>query len=162
MNQHIVWIYRQWKAQKWFVVIMVVFTLASSAVSIAYPWVFKKLLDLLTDILQFPGKYPTPMVEVNRIIMLFLAIGVAQLFSGLYPGIRGWVNIRFEHSLRVLYFKHITRKDFSFYQKFRTGDIVTRLTDDLSDHPKISWFLCSGIFRAFNSFSMILFSLLVV
>ncbi|MDY0151170.1 MAG: ABC transporter ATP-binding protein [Candidatus Cloacimonas sp.] len=162
MNRNIGWIYRQWKTQKLFIVIMVVFTLASSAVSIAYPWAFKLLIDLLKDILQFPDKYPTPMKDVNRIIMLFLAIGIAQLFSGFYPAIRGWVNIRFEHSLRVWYFKHITKKDYRFYQKFRTGDIVTRLTDDLSDFPKISWFLCSGIFRAFNSFSIIVFSLAVM
>ena len=162
MNRNLKWIYTQWKAQKWFVVIMVIMTLASSAVSIAYPWAFKKLLDVLKDILQNPAKYPEPMIQVNRVVMLFLAIGIAQLFTGLYPGIRGWVNLRFEHSLRVMYFQFITRKDFRFYQKYRTGDIVTRLTDDLSDYPKISWFLCSGIFRAFNSFSMILFSLAVM
>lgn len=162
MNRNLKWIYTQWKAQKWFVVIMVIMTLASSAVSIAYPWAFKKLLDVLKDILLNPAKYPEPMIEVNKVVMLFLAIGIAQLFTGLYPGVRGWVNLRFEHSLRVIYFKFITRKDFRFFQKYRTGDIVTRLTDDLSDYPKISWFLCSGIFRAFNSFSMILFSLAVM
>ncbi|MDD2228775.1 MAG: ABC transporter ATP-binding protein [Candidatus Cloacimonetes bacterium] len=162
MNQNVKWIIEQWKKQKLFIVLMVVFTLASSAVSIAYPWAFKLLIDLLKDILLSPDKYPTPMKEVNRIIMLFLAIGIAQLVSGFYPAIRGWVNIRFEHSLRVFYFKHLTRKDFTFFQKYRTGDIVTRLTDDLSDYPKISWFLCSGIFRAFNSFSMIAFSLIVM
>jgi ATP-binding cassette subfamily B protein len=162
MNRNIGWIVTQWKKQKWFVVLMVVFTLASSAVSIAYPWAFKLLIDLLKDILLSPEKYPTPLKEVNRIIMLFLAIGMAQLFTGFYPAIRGWVNIRFEHSLRVFYFKFLAKKDFSFFQKYRTGDIVTRLTDDLSDYPKISWFLCSGIFRAFNSFSMIVFSLLVM
>lgn len=162
MNRNLKWIYTQWKAQKWFVVIMVIMTLASSAVSIAYPWAFKKLLDVLKDILLNPANYPEPMIQVNRVVMLFLAIGIAQLFTGLYPGVRGWVNLRFEHSLRVMYFKFITRKDFSFFQKYRTGDIVTRLTDDLSDYPKISWFLCSGIFRAFNSFSMILFSLAVM
>jgi len=162
MNHNVKWIIEQWKKQKLFIVIMVVFTLASSAVSIAYPWAFKLMIDLLKDIVLSPDKYPTPMKEVNRIIMLFLAIGIAQLVSGFYPAIRGWVNIRFEHSLRVFYFKHITNKDFRFFQKYRTGDIVTRLTDDLSDFPKISWFLCSGIFRAFNSFSMIVFSLIVM
>ncbi len=141
---------------------MVVFTLGSSAVSIAYPWVFKLMIDLLKDVIANPLKHPTPLKEVNRVITLFFAIGIAQLVTGFYPAIRGWVNIRFEHSLRVYYFKYITGKDFSFFQKYRTGDIVTRLTDDLSDYPKISWFLCSGIFRAFNSFSMILFSLLVM
>ncbi|HOE54808.1 MAG TPA: ABC transporter ATP-binding protein [Candidatus Cloacimonas acidaminovorans] len=162
MNKHIKWILEQYKAQKWFVLIMVVLTLLSSLVSIAFPYVFKEMLDLLKDILQFPQKYPEPMKAVYRIIKIMFAIGLAQLVTGLYPGIRGWVNMRFEHSLRVLYFKHILTKDFSFFQKFRTGDIVTRLTDDLSDYPRVSWFLCSGIFRAFNSFSMIVFALVVM
>jgi ATP-binding cassette, subfamily B, multidrug efflux pump len=162
MNKHIKWIFVQYKAQIWFVLIMVLFTLASSAVSIAYPYAFKRMIDLLRDILQNPDMYPTPMQDVNKVIWLFLAIGAAQFVTGFYPCVRAVVNLRFEHSLRMLYFKHISGKDFRFFQKFRTGDIVTRLTDDLSDFPKISWFLCSGIFRAFNSFSMILFSLIVM
>ena len=39
--------------------------------------------------------------------------------------------------------------------KFRTGDLVARFTDDLSSFPKISWFACSSIFRAVNSFVMV-------
>lgn len=162
MNKHIKWIFTQYKANIWFVLIMVLFTLASSAVSIAYPYAFKRMIDLLRDILQNPDRFPTPMLEVNKVIWLFLVIGVAQFITGFYPCVRAVVNLRFEHSLRMLYFKYISGKDFRFFQKFRTGDIVTRLTDDLSDFPKISWFLCSGIFRAFNSFSMILFSLVVM
>ncbi|MCK9557469.1 MAG: ABC transporter ATP-binding protein/permease [Candidatus Cloacimonetes bacterium] len=162
MNKHIKWILKQYKAQIWFVLIMVVFTLVSSAVSIAYPIAFQRMIDLLRDVLANPDKYPAPMIEVNKVLVFFLAIGVAQFFTGFYPCIRAWVNLRFEHALRMLYFDFISRKDFRFFQKFRTGDIVTRLTDDLSDYPKISWFLCSGIFRALNSFSMILFSLVVM
>ncbi len=168
MNKHLKWIFRQWVAQKWFIVIMVFFTLASSAVSIAYPFVFKKLIDLLKAVakpevlLANPDQYKAAMASINRIIMLFLAIGVAQLITGVYPSFRAMVNLRFEHSLRMFYFKYICRKDYRFFQTYRTGDVVTRLTDDLSDFPKISWFLCSGIFRAFNSFSMIAFSLAVM
>lgn len=162
MNYHIKWIVRQWVAQKWFILIMIFFTLLSSAVAIAYPLIFKKLIDLMSDILKFPASYPDPMQQVNRIVMLFLAVGVAQLFAGFYPSFRALMNVRFEHSLRMFYFRHITDKDYAFYQKFRTGDLVTRLTDDLSDFPKVGWFLCSGIFRAFNSFSMIVFSLIVM
>ena len=46
MNKHIKWILDQYKAQKWFVLIMVLFTLASSAVQIAYPYAFKRMIDL--------------------------------------------------------------------------------------------------------------------
>jgi len=162
MSSNVRWVIRQWIQQKWFVLIMVVFTLISSAVAIAYPFVFKKLIDLLRDILSHPTKYPTPMNEVYKIIYLFLAIGFAQLITGFYPSFRAVVNLRFEHSLRMFYFKYICNKDYRFFQQYRTGDIVTRLTDDLSDFPKISWFLCSGIFRAFNSFSTIAFSLSVM
>jgi len=168
MNKHLKWVFRQWAAQKWFILIMVFFTLASSAVSIAFPFVFKKLIDLLRtlpapEIMKASAtQYKAAMDAIDRIVMLFLAVGLAQLVTGVYPSFRAMVNLRFEHSLRVLYFKKVTTKDYRFFQKFRTGDIVTRLTDDLSDFPKISWFLCSGIFRAFNSFSMIAFSLAVM
>lgn len=162
MNKHLSWILKQYKSHIWFVVIMVIFTLASSAVQIAYPYAFKRMIDLLRDILANQDKYPDPMQEVNQVLLFFLAIGGAQFLTGFYPCIRAWVNLRFEHALRMLYFEHISKKDYRFFQKFRTGDIVTRLTDDLSDFPKISWFLCSGIFRAFNSFSLILFSLVVM
>jgi len=162
MNRHIRWIVKTWYPMRWYLILMIVFTLATSAVSIAFPIVFRKLIDLLRNLLQNPIGFDASMQAVNRVIMLFLAIGAAQLLTGLYPAFRGWLNMRFEHRLRVKYFTHITDKDFSFFQKYRTGDIVTRLTDDLSDFPKISWFLCSGIFRAVNSFSLILFSIIVM
>ncbi len=162
MDKHVKWIIRQWTHQKWFLVIMLFFTLGSSAVSIAHPIVFGKLIDLLRNILSTPAKYPSPMNEVNRIIWILLGLGFAQFVTGFYPAFRGWVNIRFEHFLRMFYFRFVVTKDFRFFQKYRTGDVVTRLTDDLSDFPKISWFLCSGIFRALNSFSLIMFSLVVM
>ncbi len=162
MNKHLKWIIRQWSHQKWFLVVMLVFTLGSSAVSIAHPIVFGRLIDLLRNILNDPARYPEPMHEVNRVVWILLALGLAQFVTGFYPAFRGWVNIRFENFLRMFYFRFILNKDFRFFLKYRTGDVVTRLTDDLSDFPKISWFLCSGIFRALNSFSLIAFSLVVM
>lgn len=162
MNKHVRWIVNKWMTQKWFLLIMLLFTLGSSAVAIAHPIVFGRLIDLLKGILASPDKYPEPMAEVNRIIWIMLGLGAAQLVTGFYPAVRGWVNIRFENMLRMFYFKFILGKDFRFFQKFRTGDVVTRLTDDLTDYSKISWFMCSGIFRAINSFSLIMFTLAVM
>ncbi|HPX67598.1 MAG TPA: ABC transporter ATP-binding protein [Candidatus Syntrophosphaera sp.] len=162
MNKHVRWIVNKWMTQKWFLLIMLLFTLGSSAVAIAHPIVFGRLIDLLKGILASPDRYPEPMAEVNRIIWIMLGLGAAQLVTGFYPAVRGWVNIRFENMLRMFYFKFILGKDFRFFQKFRTGDVVTRLTDDLTDYSKISWFMCSGIFRAVNSFSLIMFTLAVM
>lgn len=162
MDYHIKWIWKQWFKQKWFVLILLLFTLVSAIVSIAYPYIFKMLIDLLSDILKFPAKYPNPMVEVNRIIHLFLAVGIAWYLSSFYPAFRAYMNARFEHTLRMYYFKHVMDKDYLFFQKFRTGDLATRFTDDLGESQKVAWFLCSGIFRAVNSFAIIAFSLVVM
>lgn len=161
INPHIAWVIRQWYTQRWFLILMILFTLGNSVVGVAFPMLYRKLIDTLKDILSDPN-YPQPMMAINNIIYTFLALGVAQIVNGFYPAFRGWINIRFEHYLRMKYFTAITDKDYRFFQKYRTGDIVTRLTDDLSNYPRITWFLCSGIFRAVDSGSLILFSLIVM
>ncbi len=162
MNKHLKWVIKQWLEQKWFLLIMFIFTLLTTAVQIAPPIIFRALIDLLRNILDEPTKFPEPMREVHRIVLIFVAIGFAQLFTGIFPCFRAWVNLRFEHNLRMFYFRFVVRKDYRFFQQYRTGDLVTRLTDDISEYPKISWFLCSGIFRAISSFSLITFSLVVM
>ncbi|MCF7911578.1 MAG: ABC transporter ATP-binding protein/permease [Candidatus Cloacimonetes bacterium] len=162
MNKHIRWILQEWKQQKKFILIMVILTVVSALVSIAYPYMFKIIIDKLKDITDNVGKYPEPMKEVYRILWLLGAIGLGQLIAGIYPAFRAWVNYRFEFELRTRYFRYISEKDARFFTKFRTGDLVTRLTNDITDFPKIAWFLCSGIFRAFNSLISIIFMLIVM
>jgi len=87
MNKHLKWILEQYKSQKWFVLIMVVLTLLSSVVSIAFPYVFKEMLDLLKDILQFPAKYPEPMQAVYRIIKFCLPSVWLNLLQAFIPGL---------------------------------------------------------------------------
>jgi len=162
MNKHILWILQEWKQQKKFILIMVFLTVISALVSIAYPYMFKIIIDKLKDITDNVNKYPEPMKEVYRILWLLGAIGLGQLIAGIYPAFRAWVNYRFEFGLRTRYFRYISEKDSRFFSKFRTGDLVTRLTNDITDFPKIAWFLGSGIFRAFNSFITIIFMLIAM
>ena len=162
MNKHIRWILQEWKQMRRMIIIMVVLTLITALVSIAYPYMFKIIIDKLKDITTHRADYPEPMKEVYRILWLLGAIGVGQLIAGIYPAFRAWINYRFEYNLRTRYFRYISEKDAKFFTKFRTGDLVTRLTNDITDFPKIAWFLCSGIFRAFNSFVSIVFMLLAM
>ena len=159
---HIKWIWDLWKKHKLHLLLLLFLTVISVSVAVAYPYVFKKLLDTLHDILLNPSKYPSPYNEVVKIVWILVAVGVAKLISSFYPSFRAYMNLLFEYVLRKKYFSHLLKKDYNFYLKFRTGDLVTRLTDDLADYPKISWFLCSGIFRAFNSFMKIIFFLVVM
>jgi len=160
--EHVKWVWRVWKDEKKFLFLLFLMTLLSTFVTVAYPFIFKILFDNLNKILTSKVKVENPMAEIYRIVYFLLGVGIVRIFSGMYPTLRAFMNYRFEHKLRMKYFSYILKKDFSFFNNFRTGDIVTRLTDDLSDFPKICWFLCSGIFRALDSSSKIFFCLSVM
>jgi ATP-binding cassette subfamily B multidrug efflux pump len=68
---------------------------------------------------------------------------------------RAWMNCRLEWEFRQDAFNQITTKGPDFFNKFRTGDIVTRLTDDVAE--KLSWFACSGIFRLYEALLFVIF-----
>lgn len=82
---------------------------------------------------------------------LLVAIGVAQ--SVLYVGVqstRTWMNHRIQQTTRDTVFTHLSRVGPAALRGRRVGDLVTRLTDDISEE-KLSWFLCSGVFRAYEA-----------
>jgi len=105
------------------------------------------------------GKAPSadPAAALNRAALFFAALGAAGFVAGFFPGIRGALNVVFDYIVRNKYFKEITEKDYRFFAKFSSGDLVTRLTSDINDFPKLAWFLCSGIFRAVESTSKVIF-----
>ncbi len=155
---HVAWIRAVWSEHKGLVALLFFLTLLSSAVAVLYPYLSKLLLDTIQGLLASPGQ-GNPMDEVDRLLLVFLAVGLAGLVASMFPGIRGMTNSVFEHVIRSKYFRKVLAKDYSFFAKFSTGDVVTRLTDDLYDFPKLSWFLCSGIFRAVESISKVAFCL---
>ncbi len=70
---------------------------------------------------------------------------------------RAWMNLRLEWLFRQDAFDDVTTKGPNFFNRFRTGDLVTRMTDDVAD--KLSWFACSGIFRLYEAVLMVAFTL---
>lgn len=161
-NSHITWIWYVWKEKKGLIALLLFLTLLSSSVAVAFPLVTKNLFDLLQNILAKRSEYPDPQKELNKIVLYFAALGVAGFVAGLFPGIRGALNVVFDYIVRNKYFKTVTEKDYRFFAKYSSGDIVTRLTSDINDFPKLSWFLCSGIFRAVESTSKVIFCVIAM
>ena len=91
----------------------------------------------------------------------FILLGVvAFCLYAFVQGHRAWMNRRLDWAFRQKAFDGITTKGPDFFNKFRTGDIVTRLTDDIDN--KLSWFACSGIFRLYEAVSMVVFVLIMM
>ncbi len=154
--KHLRWIWGFWRPHRKWMLLLLLFTLLSSAVTIGYPLVFKYLLDALNKALSL-GNPEMAGTTTWKLVALIAVIGLARSLSNLYPGTRAMLNAKLEMDVRQHYFSHILEKGYKFFQKFRTGDLVTRLTDDIGGFPKIAWFSCSGIFRAVESTSKFLF-----
>jgi len=154
---HIRWIREVWREKQGLIWLLLFLTLLSSAVAVAFPLLTKQLFDLLERAIDTHMNKGAAMAQVKRIALYFVAIGLAGFVAGTFPGIRGALNMVFDYIVRKRYFSEVMQKDIRFFSYFRSGDVITRLTSDISDFPKLSWFLCSGIFRAVESASKVTF-----
>jgi ATP-binding cassette subfamily B protein len=97
----------------------------------------------------------------NYVVMLIL-VGIAGFSVRVFlVGHRAYMNMRLEWEFRQRAFEDVTRKGPDFFNRFKTGDLVTRMTDDVSE-DKLAWFACSGIFRFYEALTLIVFSLVMM
>jgi ATP-binding cassette subfamily B protein len=153
-REHLNWLADFWRPHRRFLLFLVFFTLVSSAVAIAYPLVFRKVIDGVYHTLETSRPDDTILMRMLGILAL---IAFGRFIAGFYPAFRAWMNLKLEKDVRERVFGAILKKDYTFFGKFRTGDLVTRLTDDIAEYPRIAWFGCSGIFRFVDSLSKFLF-----
>jgi ATP-binding cassette, subfamily B, multidrug efflux pump len=73
------------------------------------------------------------------------------------------MNLLFTVMIRNAYFQSFTKKNLHFFKKFRTGDLLTRLTDDIDGAwDRISWYSCSGVMRPIEAILIMAFTLSVM
>ncbi len=156
-SKYLKWIFNYWKPVRKYMAFLILFTLLSSAVALGFPLVFRYLLDNVHTILGTPDS-----AGFNKVILILAGLAVARFVAGLYPGARAIINSTIGILVRDDVFGAIMRKDWRFFNKFRPGDLTTRLTDDITDYPRIAWFSCSAFFRALESTSRLLFCMTVM
>ena len=147
------WILRLWRPHVVWLCSILVVTIVSVVVRIVLPLVLKRTFDGLE------GQLTT--AALLSATLLYFVFGTVDwiLTTGLIF-MRGTMNLRFEMASRLGAYRHLVRHAPGFFQRYRTGDLVTRLTDDVSE--KLSWFICSGIFRAYAALALIVFALVMM
>jgi ATP-binding cassette subfamily B protein len=153
--KYVRWIWRFWQPHQTWLWLLALLTLLSSGVTLAYPLVFKRIIDMVQEASTSGGK--ELLDQRWQLIGLLALVGALRSLANMYPGARAVVNSKLEMDIREHYFGQVIGKGQRFFQRFRTGDLVTRLTDDIGGFPKIAWFCCSGIFRAVESVGKFLF-----
>jgi len=149
------WLFEVWRKRKRLATFLVVFSIVNALLGVAYPLFIRAVIDAI--------KNKAGVEAISRNVLILLILGVANFFVyASMQGTRAWTNLVLERDFRQKVFEHLIRLGRSFFQRFRTGDIVTRLTDDLSTDMKLSWFACSGIFRTIEALCMVVFGLIVM
>jgi ATP-binding cassette subfamily B multidrug efflux pump len=152
--QHLTWLLAYWRPHWRFLFFLFFFTLVSSAVTVAYPFVIGLVVDGVDAWLEGTSQSSA---QLYRLLGVLGLIAFGRFIAGFYPGFRAWMNLHLEKGIRERVFGSVLEKDYTFFGKFRTGDLVTRLTDDIAEYPRIAWFGCSGIFRFVDSLSKVVF-----
>jgi len=153
-RERLAWLAGFWKPHGRFALGLLALTTISSAIAISYPLAFKEAIDAITQ--------GTLGARLPTITTFFALILVGRLAAGFYPGFRAWMNNIIEKAVRERVFGSILEKDYTFFGRYRTGDLVTRLTDDINEYPRIAWFSCSGVFRFVDSASKFIFCVTVM
>jgi len=82
-------------------------------------------------------------ITKNLIIFVGLSVGFVIFYTSIQLN-RIFINRSFFYKMTLDLIIFLLKQSKKFFNKFKVGDIVTRIIDDIS---KISWFSCSGIFR---------------
>jgi ATP-binding cassette subfamily B protein len=78
------------------------------------------------------GIGPHHLHTLTLVVVAFLAAGIAAFaLSGAQTYFTGWVGERALADLRIQLFSHLQRLSLGFYERNRTGAIVSRITNDV-------------------------------
>jgi ATP-binding cassette subfamily B multidrug efflux pump len=170
MRKKIKWFWRYYRKYPYVLAVLLVFTPIQTAFQVSIP----RLIQFAVDYVE-SGEVPANFAALwldnfgcqlglsTPATLMFALIGIGFIAAVLYAFVqshRAWMNMRLEWLFRQDAFDGITYKGPDFFNRFHTGDLVTRMTDDVAE--KLSWFACSGIFRLYEALIMVTFTLVMM
>src|SRR5215208_6549079 len=110
---------------RWQVILGLAFVVISSAFASVTPWLLRAALD------GIGSGAPQRRIGTLAVAMVALALLAGVLRYGMRDLING-LSRRIEYDLRNDLFAHLLKLDAAYFGRTRTGDIMARLTNDLS------------------------------
>ncbi len=142
--------WRQYPFRMWGVLGLTILTIA---VKTTFPLILKNIIDAMQGDFQVE--------PVLHLVWIYFLVGIVHEFlSKFLPFSRAATNLKLSALIRKTYYDLFTRKGFQFYQQYQTGDLLTRLTDDIDGQwDRIEWYSCSGVLRPIEAILILTFTL---
>lgn len=141
-----------WRERPSWVVWLTVFTIVVTAITVAYPYILRLIIDGISTKLSA--------ALLVRYVVLLVAFGLLRAAGDvMLPFTRGRMNERYQWSVRNTVFRRVLDTGHRFANEYPTGDVMERLDHDMAE---LSWFACSGLFRFVAAALSALFALVVM
>ncbi|MEE8417729.1 MAG: ABC transporter ATP-binding protein, partial [candidate division Zixibacteria bacterium] len=170
MRDKIKWFWKYYKHYPYVLAVLLLLTPVQAAFQVSIPRLVEFIIDYAKTGQVTQNWAAIMIAEIGADLGLSMAasyaltlVGIGFIAFVIYAFVqshRGWMNIRLEWLFRQDAFSGITIKGPDFFNRFRTGDLVTRMTDDVAE--KLSWFACSGIFRLYEALIMVVFAVIMM
>ncbi|MFQ5500472.1 MAG: ABC transporter ATP-binding protein [Candidatus Zixiibacteriota bacterium] len=166
MLRKIKWLWKYYRRYPWVLLVLVLLTPVQTLFQVSVPRMIDFTIDFLDTSEVSQDWLAQKLYAIGSVLELspsvtfglsFVVLGlIASILYLVLQGHRAWMNLKLEWLFRQESFDRITLKGPDFFNHFRTGDVITRLTDDVAE--KLSWFACSGIFRLYEALIMVAFT----
>ncbi len=141
-----------WKKNFLLFIFLLIVTLLATGFSLSFPILLRYIIDGIQKKLESR--------QILKYLILLFSFGLCRsILTSILPFLRGRMNEKFGYQMRNWLYSSLLKKGQSFLNKFPSGDVIERLSEDLADYQ---WFSCSGIFRPFEGIFTITIALIIL
>jgi ABC-type multidrug transport system fused ATPase/permease subunit len=147
------WLGRAYRARLGWLVFLLGWSVVTAGLNVAFPWLWQYAIDAVEA-----GVEPAGLARIGG-WMAVAGVGHAAAFAVL-QAVRSRTNLTISRDARLAVIRAIVEADPDALRGWRAGDLVARAHSDAGE--RISWYVCAGVFRAYESALVALAALVAV
>ncbi|MFI5956242.1 ABC transporter ATP-binding protein [Cryptosporangium sp. NPDC051539] len=117
-------IFRLFSDHRWQLTVVTAIIVASSVVSLASPFLLREVIDVAL-----------PRQDLNLLVWLVVGMVAVAAVTSAFGVVQTWISTtvgqQVMHRLRTEVFAHLQRQSIGFFTRTRTGEVQSRITNDI-------------------------------
>jgi ATP-binding cassette subfamily B protein len=122
-------LYRYVRKYKYELIAGIIALILTDALGLLPPWLIKLAIDYIGKIDSQSASIINPLIKYS--VLIVSAVGLQVVFRYYWRKHLFGISRKVEYDLRNDYFRHLQRLHWGFFQHTKTGDIMSRATNDL-------------------------------